>query len=376
MILANAADSGELPGNFRSGGGRAVVHEDDLVVWIGQASKGFQARFERAGAIVAGDHNGNFRIAREREIRRGPEHFLNRPKRFFGFAVAPGQTKAPVFNLLFAPEPVVRVAEKDRARQPNPKCRFDLPGEDFALERFALPQGIDAEFAQDQRFGVRQHLQSGQIIFKWLAVMEVNVEANEIDGLRAKEFGRGIRSESGEAVRIRGFGNVHQFLDEVRDAAHATPANNFGWNLVHHAVSKNRWVALAGLDRCPDRVARLRLGFFRFEKAKVFLPGNIHQQFDLVLGRQVQKPARWHVINAQEIRAQLAELQKIPDRLLARGEHFLLLVRGKRTIGQTPGVKLFSAEPEKFSIHVDTRRGHTGNSHRNRLFFFFLSHLK
>src|SRR5439155_22096131 len=136
-------------------------------------------------------------------------------------------------------------------------------------------------------------------------------------------------------------------------------------NFVHYAVSEDRWMALAGLDRCPDRGARLRLGFLRFEKAKVFLPGNIHQQLELVVGCEVQKPARWHVINAEEISAKLAEVQKIPDRLLARGEHFLLLVRGKRTIGQTPGVKLFSAEPEKFSIHVDTRRGHTGNSHRN-----------
>ena len=57
IILANAADAGELLGNFRGGVGRAVVHEDDFVVGIGQAGERFEAGIERTRAIVAGDHH-------------------------------------------------------------------------------------------------------------------------------------------------------------------------------------------------------------------------------------------------------------------------------------------------------------------------------
>ena len=85
----------------------------------------------------------------------------------------------------------------------------------------------------------------------------------------------------------------------------------------------------------------------------MFGPGNIHQHFEFVLGRQVQEPARRHVVNAQEIGAQLQDLQKVPRGLLPRRKHFLLLVRREWSVSQTLGVEFLPAAAKESSVHVD-----------------------
>jgi len=57
--------------------------------------------------------------------------------------------------------------------------------------------------------------------------------------------------------------------------------------------------------------------------------------------------------DAQKIGAEFDNLQKIPLDLIARGKHLLLLVGGKRTIGQALGAEFFPAEPKEFSVHMD-----------------------
>ena len=178
-----------------------------------------------------------------------------------GRAVAPGQAEAPVLNLVSTPEPVVGEAENHRARQPGAESRFHLPGEEFALALLAFADGIDAEFAQHQRLRVGEHLQSRKIIFEGFAVMQVNVEADKVDVLRAKEFGRRKRGERAEAIRVNGPGVIHQLINEFRHRAHTAPANDFRRNLVHDAVSEDRRVALAGGDGFSHGVARDRFRF-------------------------------------------------------------------------------------------------------------------
>ena len=96
----------------------------------------------------------------------------------------------------------------------------------------------------------------------------------------------------------------------------------------------------------------------------MFRPGNIHQQFEFVLCRQVQEPAWRHVVNAEEIGAQFADLLKIQCGMLARPKHLLLLVRREWTVGKALEVKFFFAKPKKFSVRVDARRGGAESSHR------------
>ena len=162
-----------------------------------------------------------------------------------------------------------------------------MPGEDFALARFALAHGIDAEFAEHQRLCAREHLQSREIILKRLAEMQVNIKTNEVDGLRTQKFSRRKGSERAEAVRVNRPGDINQFLDKIGDRADAAPPHDFRRNLVHHAVGEDGRVAPAGPGRLAYGVASLFSGFRRFEKANVFGPGNIHEYFEFILGRQI-----------------------------------------------------------------------------------------
>src|SRR5205814_3300553 len=170
--------------------------------------------------------NGSFRVARQGKIRRGAKLLPDGPKRFFGFAVAPGQAETPVFNLALSLEPVVGVTEYDSARQAAAKGRFDLPGEDFTFARLAFAEGVDAEFAEHQRLGVREGLEPRQVILKRLALVQINVEANEIDVLGVEKFGRRIGTECAETFRVHGFRDFHQLVDEISHLPRPAPADD------------------------------------------------------------------------------------------------------------------------------------------------------
>ncbi len=244
VVLAEVAHPRELPGDFRRGIGGTVVHENDFVIGIVQADERFEAGIQRAFAIEAGNHHRNLRRAGQRKIGRGAKRLLNGPKRFLRFPVSSGQAEAPLLDLLLAFEPVVGVTENDRPGQPGAKSRFNLPAEHFALVRFPFAEGIDAEFAQHQGPGIGERLQPGEIIFKRLPVMEVNVETDEVDVLRMQKFSRGKRREGAEAFRIDRFGRLHQVLDEIGHRADAAPADDFRRDLIHHAVGEEHPRAL------------------------------------------------------------------------------------------------------------------------------------
>ena len=147
-------------------------------------------------------------------------------ERFLGPAVARHQSHLPVLDQAPVFEPFIRVAEKDHSGQSAAEGVLNLPREDLAFPHFALAQRIDAEFAEHERFGVRHHLESREIILKRALLMEVNVEADEVGTLRLQELGGWKICERANALRIRPFGLADQFIDKVRDGAGAGPTHD------------------------------------------------------------------------------------------------------------------------------------------------------
>src|SRR5581483_10700074 len=168
----------------RSVVGGTIIDEDHLVIGVVQAFERIQAGAQGAAPIVARHNNGNLRLPFERKIGCLAEHLLHGAKGILALAVARRQAHGPIFNLPAAVPPIIRITEDHRPRQAGAKRRLDLPREDFAFLVLTLAARIDAEFAQHQRFGVGDHLQAGEIVFERLAMVEIDVETDEIQVLR------------------------------------------------------------------------------------------------------------------------------------------------------------------------------------------------
>ena len=77
-----------------------------------------------------------------------------------------------------------------------------MPAEHFGLFLFAMADRVHPEFAQHERLFFREILQAEQVTFEVALVVQVNVEAVEIDVLREEIFRRRITRVGKENVRI------------------------------------------------------------------------------------------------------------------------------------------------------------------------------
>ena len=80
-----------------------------------------------------------------------------------------------------------------------------------------LAMRVDAIFAQHQRLIAGDVLQPGQIIPENILVVQIDVEADEIDAPRVEIFRRRKIGESHQAIRRFRLGDDHQFVDEFLD---------------------------------------------------------------------------------------------------------------------------------------------------------------
>ena len=103
--------------------------------------------------------------------------------------------------------PIVGKTIDDCAGKTRAEGIFDLPLEDFTFSRFAFAKGIDAEFAENERFGIGEHLKASEIISERLPVMQIDVETHEISAARAKKFGWRKTGESVKAIGVGAFGD-------------------------------------------------------------------------------------------------------------------------------------------------------------------------
>lgn len=89
----------------------------------------------------------------------------------------------------------------------------------------------------------------------------------------------------------------------------------------------------------------------------MLIPADIDQQLEIILRSQVQEPARWNVIHAQQISPQLADQREIARRLFMRWEWVALDIWGKWPVRHTLEVELLLAEAEKFAANARPKTG-------------------
>src|SRR5260221_5072078 len=81
-------------------------------------------------------------------------------------------------------------------------------------------------------------------------------------------------------------------------------------------------------------------------------PRNIDQNSKLITGGQVKKPDGGHIVNPEEVGAEFLDLLKVARGLFRRGEHFILRIGSKWTVGDAFGVE-FRPGAKEFTIDDD-----------------------
>src|SRR5581483_10058701 len=186
--MPDAAESrmGECDGGSVVGG--TIIQEDDFVIGIIEAFQRIEACAKGAAAFVTGHDDGNPGVALQRKIWRLAKRGLDGVKRILRLTVGGGQTEMPILHALAGVPPVIGETENDRPGKTGAEGGFDLPGEDFAFAVLAFAGGVDAKFAKEERLGISDHLQAREVILKSLALVQVDIEGNEIETVRPEEF--------------------------------------------------------------------------------------------------------------------------------------------------------------------------------------------
>src|SRR5437667_9222198 len=128
--------------------------------------------------------------------------FCKRVERLLGFAFARDDTECPVCNFFTAGEPLIRPREKNGSSQTAFYHAIDVPTEHFGLFVLRMPDGVHAEFAQDEGMLAGEILQPQQVTLEILLVVKVNIKTTKIGILWQQIFGRRIRGVGKERITI------------------------------------------------------------------------------------------------------------------------------------------------------------------------------
>ena len=86
-------------------------------------------------------------------------------------------------------------------------------------------------------------------------------------------------------------------------------------------------------------------------------PRNVDQQLETALVREIQKPARGRVIDAQKVRAQSRNQVEVASGLLRLAEWFAGGIGGEGPVSDAFRIKLLAVDAEKLSADCWARRG-------------------
>ena len=100
-------------------------------------------------------------------------------------------------------------------------------------------------------------------------------------------------------------------------------------------------------------------GFLGVEKAKMLVPGNIDEDAEAVLEREVEEPVRRDVVNAEEVGAEGGDVAEVRIGLGGRSKEFAGGIGRERTVGDAFDVKFLGAKAKEFSVRPDASIGGT-----------------
>src|SRR5262249_45933272 len=166
----------------------------------------------------ADDHRHTRRVCQQgggRARERLAQGVVRRLRR----AVGPGDAEGPVLDRAAAGVPVVRPGEEEGAGQAYQRGRAHVAGEEAGLLRFAVPERVHAELAEDERLVADQVLQAEQVTAERLGVVEVDVEGDEVQEGDVQVLRGRVAGVGDEALRVGLFADVPQLGEEALHAS-------------------------------------------------------------------------------------------------------------------------------------------------------------
>ncbi len=141
-------------------------------------------------------------------------------------------------------------------------------------------------------------------------------------------------------------------FEEFGHAPHAQPADHGGRDFVADEVAEHGGVTPmginggthGGLDLFADRAV--------VEKLDVLGPGDRDQHEQPGLGQQVHEPARWDMVDAQQVDAQFAHEREVGADFLRRADEVPGRVGMERAVGNALEEKFVVAPEEKLRLHA------------------------
>ena len=234
-----------------------------------------------------------------------------------------------------------------------------MPAEHFGLLLLAVANRIHPEFAEHERLFLGQVLQAQEVLFEIALIVQVDVEAAEIDVLREEIFRRRITRVGKENVRIRFASDADERFEKLRHAPHAEPAHHRRRDFVADEITKDGRVPRMLGDRGSHRLHDLASSLCPNEKLHMLRPRESDQHAHAGRGATIEKPARRQMINAHDVDPELAHLGEVAARLLLRAKVIAGRIRLERPVG--------GALDEKFPVALEEELGERTDADRRSL---------
>ena len=228
------------------------------------------------------------------------------------------------------------------------------------MRALALAQRVHPEFRQHQRLAAGDALEPVEIIGERPRFVEIDVEADEIDGGGLEEFGGREIGERDEPMRVHFLDDASQFVEETLDALGPIPAGDVRGDFVGQREGKHGGVTGNGAGRLAGDMAGKLHAFLVIQETGVLRPVVIHQHFQLVLVGEVQKPSGRRMIDAQAVGVELFQEGEVAFHLLPGWECVAGWIGFKRAVGDAFGVEFLGADAEELAIRQDSFRWECG----------------
>src|SRR4029453_11640736 len=282
------------------------------------------------------------------------EFFAQREIRFLRLPITRDDAESPVCDFVSVTEPFIGPSKKYCASKSAPRHALQMPGKQLGLFLLRMPNGVHAKLTEDERAVFGKVLQPEQITLELALMVEINVEAAEIDVLRQKIFGGWISGVGKKNVGIESAADPHQRFDKLRHAARTQPADHRAWNFVGHQIPKNCGVARIALHVPPH---------LRFDDATRGASAKVHilpppegdHHADAVFETKIQEPARWGIIDSHNVDSEFAHHAQIQSGLLRGSDVEALPIRREGPISDSFQKKLSITLKKEFRDRANSR---------------------
>jgi hypothetical protein len=302
------------------------------------------------GPVVGTDHHGDEGVGAapgERALPVGPPHGVEGRLRT---TVSGGDPEAPVQDLLAAPVPLVGPGEDHGPGAPAFEGRPDLPLQGLGLGRLPMGARVQPQFRHEEGPVPGQVLQAGQIGPEVLLLLQVDVEAQEIqEGELGEILGGGIVHVGDQGPGVR---RLHLPIQPLQESLHpggAVPADDGRRDLVPHRPRQDGRMSPHPLHLFPDPLQNALRWLRILQESHVLLPGQPHQDPESMGPCGVEHPQGRDRIGADGVDP--AHPHEVEVTLHPNGVPELLPLRPQGTVGDPADQQFLLTHEEELPLH-------------------------